>query len=250
MLKIMDGIWKSEGMDLGILAYGCVATGDEEGFVEVVTGATTCADIVRQCSGSAGQTYGAVFGEEHYTTWLKEKNKDPEDLKAAIDLFMRSNAGYCVATYILGIGDRHPSNIMMRENGNLFHIDFGHFLGNFKSKHGIARETAPFVFTPAQAAVLGGVGSDKFAEFQDICCRAYNAIRRQRALVITLFRLMLGTGIPELQREEDLVWLNTTLTPQLTNEEAADHFKTLITTALSARRDRIYRDLAHIWAHS
>ena len=33
-------------------------------------------------------------------------------------------------------------------------IDFGHFLGNFKSKYGLARETAPFVFTPAQARVL------------------------------------------------------------------------------------------------
>ena len=40
-------------------------------------------------------------------------------LKNAIDLFTRSCAGYCVITYVLGVADRHPDNIMVNERGQV-----------------------------------------------------------------------------------------------------------------------------------
>ena len=52
------------------------------------------------------------------------------------------------------------------QDGKLFHIDFGHFLGNFKKKMGYQREKAPFVFTSAFARAMGGLDSAAFAKFE------------------------------------------------------------------------------------
>lgn len=42
-----------------------------------------------------------------------------DSLEKAIEEFTLSCAGYCVATYVLGIGDRHSDNIMVRSTGQV-----------------------------------------------------------------------------------------------------------------------------------
>ena len=79
-----------------------------------------------------------------------------------IDNFLRSCAGCCVSSYILGVGDRHTDNLMIHKNGYFFHIDFGHFLGNFKKKFGINRERTSFAFTNQMAYVIGDRESINF----------------------------------------------------------------------------------------
>ena len=129
----------------------------------------TNAETTEQIQNEFGQDgfMGAIginlrsFNQKTIIKYLQHHNSKNnfEHLPIAKDNFRKSCAGYCVATFVLGIGDRHSGNIMVKKSGHLFHIDFGHFLGNFKSKYGIKRERSAFVFTKDMAEVIKDQGS-------------------------------------------------------------------------------------------
>jgi len=152
----MERLWLEGGMTPRMIPYACSSAGDQLGFIEWVTESTTTAWVQT--------TYGGKYGalkKENMRKHIAFHNKSTGFEDATND-FMQSCASYCVATYVLGIGDRHSDNIMVKENGMLFHIDFGHFLGNLKSKMGVKRERDNFVFTPDFCYVLGGAYVNNF----------------------------------------------------------------------------------------
>eukprot|EP00831_Metopus_contortus_P029530 TRINITY_DN2427_c0_g1_i3.p1 TRINITY_DN2427_c0_g1~~TRINITY_DN2427_c0_g1_i3.p1 ORF type:complete len:668 (+),score=76.22 TRINITY_DN2427_c0_g1_i3:1404-3407(+) len=66
-----------------------------------------------------------TFGQDLYKVlWLKSKNS--EIWLERRTNYTRSHAVMCMVGYILGLGDRHPSNLMLdRYSGKIIHIDFG-----------------------------------------------------------------------------------------------------------------------------
>ena len=227
MISIMDKLWQKENLDLRMLPYGCISTGNEVGMIEVVLNAETVSNIQQAYGGST-----AAFRDTPLQEWIRAQNKEDEDYKKAVDTFVLSCAGYCVATYVLGIGDRHNDNIMVTRSGHLFHIDFGHFLGNIKRKFGVKRERAPFVLTPDFVYVMGGKSGENFVRFQEMCCRAYLILRRNAHMFINLFAMMLSTGIPELKASEDLYYLRDAFRLEMTDQEASQFFKDQIFESL------------------
>lgn len=231
MIQLMDVLWKQEGLDLRMTPYGCLSTGDKTGLIEVVMHSDTIANIQLNKSNMAAT---AAFNKDALLNWLKSKN--PGDaLEQAIEEFTLSCAGYCVATYVLGIGDRHSDNIMIRETGQLFHIDFGHFLGNFKTKFGINRERVPFILTYDFVHVIqqGKTNnSEKFERFRGYCEKAYMILRRHGPLFLHLFALMKAAGLPELTCSKDIQYLKDSLALGKTDEEALKHFRLKFNEAL------------------
>uniref|UniRef100_A0A8C3TEV1 Phosphatidylinositol 4,5-bisphosphate 3-kinase catalytic subunit gamma isoform n=1 Tax=Chelydra serpentina TaxID=8475 RepID=A0A8C3TEV1_CHESE len=222
ILRIMESIWEAESLDLCLLPYGCISTGNKIGMIEIVKDATTIAKIQQSTVGNTG-----AFKDEILNQWLKDRCVIEEKFQAAVERFVYSCSGYCVATFVLGIGDRHNDNIMITESGNLFHIDFGHILGNYKSFLGINKERVPFVLTPDFLFVMGTAGkktSLHFNKFQDICVKAYLALRHHTNLLIILFSMMLMTGMPQLTSKEDIEYIRDALTVGKNEEDAKKHF--------------------------
>lgn len=140
----MNKMWLAEGLDLKMVTFNCVPTGFKKGMIELVSDAET----LRKIQVEYGLT--GSFKDRPIAEWLAKQNPSQLEYQRAVKNFtgklgsiyvnlinlnfvfslLVSCAGYSVATYILGICDRHNDNIMLKTSGHLFHIDFGKFLGD------------------------------------------------------------------------------------------------------------------------
>lgn len=225
IMKVMDHLWKSEHLDFRMRLYGVLSTGLNQGFIEVVPNAVTESDL---------QVDKGTFNKQIFIQFLRENNPTDNGFEAARRNFLMSSCGYAVSTCVLGVADRHPGNIMIQKDGHFFHIDYGHFLGNFKTKYGIQCEDAPFHFINAHVALLDGLNSIYFKTFLDESGKAMNVLRKNARLLITILMLMLGTGIPELTKAEDIQYFKKMLFLKLNDKEAIGKFKDLTMQSLSS----------------
>ncbi|KAF1772831.1 Ubiquitin-related domain [Phytophthora cactorum] len=226
LIRLMDEMWREEGLDLAMEPYKCVATSPMTGILQIVPNSVTTADVHKR-GGIMGSFKDPIFAD-----WIHANNPDAKSHKLAINLFTRSCAGYCVATYVLGIGDRHNDNIMISSTGRYFHIDFGHFLGHLKYSMGMARERSPFVFTKEMAYVMGGTDGKDFRTFIDIASIAYNVLRRHMHLLVSLLLLMVPADMPELTGRDDINYIVQTLGPEQSEEQACESLKKTVTDCL------------------
>jgi len=273
LLRVMNDLWRKEGLDMQMMLYDCISTGDERGLLQVVLNAKTLGNILLDTTDMSAKRKGknpkngslsrklasamrALSDFTVFKLWIEEQVREslPEgdeddvgmELAARTQNFIISTAAYCVASYVLGLGDRHNDNLMITKDAHFFHIDFGHILGNFKSKYGVKRERAPFVFTHAMKAVMSNEQYDSFVE---LCCDIYNILRENASILVSLCSLAIPCNLPELQREEDVLWIYEKLLVGKTEEEASMHFRKAIDVSLGTRTTRI-NDATHMLAHA
>ncbi|XP_063802520.1 phosphatidylinositol 4-phosphate 3-kinase C2 domain-containing subunit alpha [Pseudophryne corroboree] len=230
MIKMMDKLWLQEGLDMRMVIFKCLSTGKDRGLVELVLSS----DTLRKIQVEYGVT--GSFKDKPLAEWLRKYNPSEEEYEKASENFIYSCAGCCVATYVLGICDRHNDNIMLRSTGHMFHIDFGKFLGHAQMFGSFKRDRAPFVLTSDMAYVINGgeKPTSRFQLFVDLCCQAYNLLRKHTNLFLNLLSLMLSSGLPELTGLQDLKYVHDALQPQATDAEATIFFTRLIESSLGS----------------
>jgi len=167
---------REESLDLKIITYNILPVSKDYGFIEFVPNSKTLYYIKEELKFSI-------------QNWIFEKN-NLKDIPEIRDNICRSCAAYCVITYLFGIGDRHLDNIMITEDGKLFHIDFGYILGRDP------KLMSPDIrLTPEMIDAMGGVYSKSYINFKIYCSKAFNCIRRHSKLFyIMLCDLCIQSG--------------------------------------------------------
>ena len=116
MIQLMDKLLKRAALELCLTPYSIIATSPTSGLVEFVEGAVPISQVLSKFNGSILQFFQSV---------AQQKGAKFDIRPDVMSNYVRSCAGYCVITYLLGVGDRHLDNIMLTDRGLLVHIDFG-----------------------------------------------------------------------------------------------------------------------------
>ncbi|CAI4229403.1 unnamed protein product [Auanema sp. JU1783] len=232
LMQIMSDIWFEDGLDLRIITYKCIPVGIRRGLIQIVRNCETLHSIQSGCKG--------VFKDDSVLTWIQKNNPSEYDYEIAMDNFTRSCAGWCVATYILGIGDRHNENIMVTKSGHVFHIDFGKYMGDWQKAAGIRRDRVPFVFTTEMCYVINGGAAqgERFQNFIDYCCEAFNLLRGRYIDLITILKLMACSDIPGINLDS-LRFVENNLLLDISSTDATIQFTKMINESLKSAFPKI-----------
>ena len=188
IITLMDQLLQKENLDLKLSPYKILATSTTAGASQFVP-SVSFQSIASKYSNPA-------------LTYLKQNNPDDREplgiRSEVLDTYVKSCAGYCVITYILGVGDRHLDNLLLAPDGHFFHADFGFILG---------RDPKPFApvmkLTKEMVDCMGGVQSEHYKMFKQYCFLAYAALRKSSNLILNLFSLMVDANIPDIRLEPD-----------------------------------------------
>jgi hypothetical protein len=97
-------------------------------------------------------------------------------VKDVQESFARSVALSCCMSHCLALGDRHLQNIMIRDDGLLFHIDFGLSFGH-EPLHLRSVRTMTMKLSTEIVDALGGRHSPLFGMFETETIRFFNYVR-------------------------------------------------------------------------
>jgi phosphatidylinositol 3-kinase len=216
VLRLFDTIWRGDGLDLRLTPYRCMALSLSDGILEFVP-SEPLSNIIAVYGGA-----GSIL------SYLNAANLDPSmtSLASTFDLvekssssttvsvtailekvptsvletYVRSCAGYCVFTYVLGVGDRHLDNLLLTRDGRFFHVDFAYIFG---------RDPKPFPppmkLCKEMVEAMGGPTGALFRRFKSLCFASFCLLRRHARLIVAYLDVCKGDRVATRYVQERLM---------------------------------------------
>lgn len=270
MIYLMDTLMKSLNVDLKLTVYQVLAYGSTDGIMECVDYSKTVQELLKDYKNKLYNYLLEMTLEKAQKdnpelktlqpradvklgTWKEGKDAEMIGAIERIDPVIMNNyieslAGYCVITYLLGIGDRHLENLMIDRNGKLFHIDFGYAMGEDPKWN-----PPLFKLTVEMINAMGGKESENYTYFENKCVTYFITLRKHSKLLLNLMHLMVDSnivvnpkkGIPLKRESMELLAQRLILNE---NEKKAEiYFKKLMKECINSNLGVLY-DKVHIIA--
>ncbi|TCD67817.1 Phosphatidylinositol (PI) 3-kinase [Steccherinum ochraceum] len=234
LFTLMDRLLRKENLDLKLMPYDVLATGPLQGMAQFIPSKSIAA-IVSENGTLLNYLRANHPDEGSVGTFGVEPN--------VIDTFVRSCAGYCVVTYLLGVGDRHLDNLLLAPDGHFFHVDFGYILG--RDPKPLA---PPVKVCKEMVDAMGGVQSVHYARFKNFCFTAFTILRKSANLILNLVTLMVDANIPHIKHRDVHEQVLGKFCLDMTEEQGIEHFEKLLNdiSPFTAVLDRMH-DWAQYW---
>jgi hypothetical protein len=166
--SLIQNILNNSGTKVRILTYDIVAQSRTEGCIEVIPNAKSINEIKYEFPIQYAPGFLAKALEEN-----REK---------VMNNLVESCAGACLYSYVLALGDRHLDNLMMTDQGDIFHVDFGYIFG--KDPHQNKYTPPKIRLDGCVVHALGGVGSPYYDRFEKLCLKGFVDLRRASTILI------------------------------------------------------------------
>ena len=114
IFRIMDKIWMENNLDLKFTIYNVCPTELKCGFTEFAEGSTL--ETIQKNINGGDIFQDTLYRYLHNLSYEITNNSEHLQFKKMLDNYIKSLAGYCVATGVLGIADRHTANVMLNKN--------------------------------------------------------------------------------------------------------------------------------------
>ncbi|KAG8194041.1 hypothetical protein JTE90_028384 [Oedothorax gibbosus] len=219
-ISLMDKLLRKENLDLKLTPYRVLACSSKHGFVQYIE------------STSINAIMDEYKDLQNFLRTHNPSENGPYGISHEImDCYVKSCAGYCIITYLLGVGDRHLDNLLMAKNGKLFHIDFGYILGRDPKPL-----PPPMKLSREMVEAMGGIQSEHYKEFRKQCYTAFLHLRRHANLILNLFSLMVDASVPDIALEPDktVKKVQDKFRLDLPDEEAVHYIQNIIDESASA----------------
>ena len=197
VIQLFDLWWMEKGLDLKMSTVKLVPTDDRIGFGQVVENVESLKNICEKFG-----TGLSSIDKNCINKFLEVHNKGQAKEYAA-ENFRRSVAGFCVATYVLGVVEKNYSYYLISEGGRFLHRTFG------KEIFGGAKREKVLVAYTREMEIVIDRNNDEY--FLNLCYSALTILRKNSHELLNLLGMMIVANLPSLRAVDALDYVRDAL---------------------------------------